>query len=897
MSELKRTQLYDVHVAAGATMVDFGGWEMPIKYPTDIVAEHLYTRHFCSLFDVSHMGRILVEGREAVPFLQHVLSSNVLSLDLNQAQYAIIPTQSGGAVDDAYLYRFEADRYLLVVNAANTDKDLAHLQEQIKAFDAKMTVITGEVAAIAVQGPKAKELLMALSGGEQVTEPVKNALNTLSFEGHTVRVAKTGYTGEPIGYEVYIDSAQRRVALEPPGGAGGKARGPGRPGHPAPGGGPAPLRPRAGRRPGGEGDPGLRRAGGQVRRELLGAEGGLHRPGGPGRAVRGLQAHHGPGLLRLSGLPRRIRPIALVGRGVMRAGMGGLPGRGADRLGDQRHHGPLLHHEGEGLETVILDKSAMRAIGLAYIASDVLDEDRVEVDVRGRRVAAVIPPYHLRSDAPPFARPILYAPEEEETPAPEGDRLPAALDLLQKAAENHAWRQERCVNLIPSEMTPSRAVRLLSMSDPSFRYAEHKKVKSFYDADVFYYQGTKFIDQVEQLLVEEMKAFLGCSEVETRVISGQMSNMAVFSALMDFKNRLDRKHDMQRLGYVLNNHIIKGGHLSAQPMGALHDYIAIDPVTERHAMVNFPVCRDNIYKIDVEETKKVIDQYRPELIIFGKSMVLHKEPVAAIRQFVDAEKIPTTIMYDMAHVLGLVGDYFQKPFEEGAEIVTGSTHKTFFGPQRGVIGVNYQKEDLKYGLWETIESRAFPGSVSNHHLGTQLGLLMAAYEMNQYKDAYQKAVVENAKSFARSLKAAGLEVAGDRAIGYTETHQVIVSVGYGTGPEVAERLERNNIIVNYQATPDEEGFTASGALRMGVSEMTRFGFDAAAFERTGWPHGRLHPPRQGSGRGGGKAPQPLPGDALLLYRQRGGGRPGGPGARRPACKADPHSKETDCYHI
>lgn len=140
-------------------------------------------------------------------------------------------------------------------------------------------------------------------------------------------------------------------------------------------------------------------------------------------------------------------------------------------------------------------------------------------------------------------------------------------------------------------------------------------------------------------------------------------------------------------------------------MGALHDYVAIDPVTERHAIVNFPVCKDNIYKIDVEETKKVIAQYRPELIIFGKSMVLHTEPVAEIRRFVDEEKIPTTIMYDMAHVLGLVGDYFQKPFEEGAEIVTGSTHKTFFGPQRGVIGVNYKKEDLKYGLWETIEAR------------------------------------------------------------------------------------------------------------------------------------------------------------------------------------------------
>ena len=91
MSELKRTQLYDVHVQAGATMVDFGGWEMPIQYPSGIVSEHLYTRHACSLFDVSHMGRLLVEGPDRLAFLQHVLTSNVAGLDLNMAQYCIIP--------------------------------------------------------------------------------------------------------------------------------------------------------------------------------------------------------------------------------------------------------------------------------------------------------------------------------------------------------------------------------------------------------------------------------------------------------------------------------------------------------------------------------------------------------------------------------------------------------------------------------------------------------------------------------------------------------------------------------------------------------------------------------------------------------------------------------------
>lgn len=110
-------------------------------------------------------------------------------------------------------------------------------------------------------------------------------------------------------------------------------------------------------------------------------------------------------------------------------------------------------------------------------------------------------------------------------------------------------------------------------------------------------------------------------------------------------------------------------------------------------------------------------------------------------------------------------------------------------------------------------------------------MLMAAYEMNQFRDAYQSAIIRNAKSFARSLRSYGLDVVGDPAIDYTETHQVIVSVGYGEGAEIAERLEQNNVIVNYQATPDEEGFTASGALRMGVSEMTRFGFEEKDFDQ------------------------------------------------------------------
>jgi aminomethyltransferase len=348
---------------------------------------------------------------------------------------------------------------------------------------------------------------------------------------------------------------------------------------------------------------------------------------------------------------------------------------------------------------------------------------------------------------------------------------------------------------------------------------------------VFYYQGTDFIRDVEIALKKELGEYLGCRNLEVRATSGQMANAAVFSALVNWKNASNRGVDAKRLGYVMNNHIICGGHLSAQPMGALHDHIAVDPATGKPAIVSFPVTKDNPFKTDTDEAIKLIERYRPELIIFGKSMVLHREPVALVRKAVDELGVKATIMYDMAHVLGLVGPHFQDPFAEGAEIVTGSTHKTFFGTQRGVIASNYGEGEDKHGLWEAVESRIFPGSVSNHHLGTLLGLLMAAYEMNRFKDEYQKNVIGNAKSFAKSLAADGLEVLGDPAISYTETHQVIVRVGSGAGPEAAAKLEANNIIVNYQATPEEDSFQSASALRIGVSEMTRFGWGGSEFGR------------------------------------------------------------------
>jgi aminomethyltransferase len=523
------------------------------------------------------------------------------------------------------------------------------------------------------------------------------------------------------------------------------------------------------------------------------------------------------------------RSVALTGRGIAR---GGSP-----VLKDGRQVGwvtsgtmvPYWKIEGEGLETRLVDEHDLRSISLALLDSDILEDDRLTVDIRGKAVEAVVVPYHMRSDAPPFARPIVYAFETPEAPSTEGGEPARAGKLLHQVVENHLWRQKECINLIPSEMTTSPLVRLISSTDPAFRYAEHRKLEAFYDADVFYYQGTGFIEEVERLLQAEMCRFLGAAEVETRVVSGQMANAAVFSALVDYFNRGNPKAEAKRIGMVMNNHIGKGGHLSAQPMGALKDFVALDPRTDRPAVVNFPVLPENQYRIDVPGTLELIDEYHPRLIILGKSMVLHKEPVAEIRRFLDRQGSDAVIMYDMAHVLGLVGPHFQQPFADGADLVTGSTHKTFFGTQRGVIAGASTEHEERYDLWEAIQRRAFPGSVSNHHLGTLLGLLLAAYEMNYFKDAYQAAVIANAKAFARALADVGLRVAGDPGIDYTETHQVIVEVGYGRGAELARRLEENNVICNYQASPDEEGFTASGALRLGTAEMTRFGMGPGDF--------------------------------------------------------------------
>jgi len=401
-------------------------------------------------------------------------------------------------------------------------------------------------------------------------------------------------------------------------------------------------------------------------------------------------------------------------------------------------------------------------------------------------------------------------------------------NLVEQTIKNNIWRQRECINLIPSETTPSPLVKLCEISDPAGRYAEHRTMKG---KEVYFYQGIDFIRDIEEELRSEMAEYFGCPKVELRPISGQMANEVVFKAVVKFINRGRKEGEpFRRLKLVMNNGLNNGGHLSSQPMGALFNYVDEDPETKRERVINFPIQKDNPYKIDTEELAQILQKEKPELIVFGKSMFLYKEPVRFVYELVKDCQPRPIIMYDMAHVLGLYGA-MQEPFAEGADIVTGSTHKTFFGPQRGVVATNIDKESPLAKLWIDIKGRAFPGSTSNHHLGTLLGLLMATYEMNAFKKDYQTQVLNNAKAFARALKEQGIDVEGDESDGFTQTHQVVIRVKrFGSGNELARRLEENNIIANYQALPDDESFLEASGIRMGVQEMTRFGMKEEDFK-------------------------------------------------------------------
>jgi aminomethyltransferase len=198
---LKRTALFDAHRKAGAKLVGFGGWEMPVQYRDGIRAEHIAVRTAAGIFDVSHMGEIEVSGPDAEAFLQRLYTNDVAKMAIGGAQYALMCDEDGGVLDDLFSYRLAPDRFLTVTNAANHDADDAWLRANAGGFDVEIVDVHDDYAMLAVQGPVAREIVQAISDGPL---PARMTASRGIVFGRDALVCGTGYTGED-GVELLVD--------------------------------------------------------------------------------------------------------------------------------------------------------------------------------------------------------------------------------------------------------------------------------------------------------------------------------------------------------------------------------------------------------------------------------------------------------------------------------------------------------------------------------------------------------------------------------------------------------------------------------------------------------------------------------------------------------------------
>lgn len=348
--------------------------------------------------------------------------------------------------------------------------------------------------------------------------------------------------------------------------------------------------------------------------------------------------------------------------------------------------------------------------------------------------------------------------------------------------------------MIASENVVSPLARSLLDSDFNHRYAEG-------DIGAREYQGSRFIDELETIVVDLAKQLFGSVHVEHRAISGALANMAVYYGL----GKPGQK--------VCTLRVPEGAHISFREFGTAG--------ARGLEVLNIPFDKDRM-NIDVDAFTTLIEKERPHIVTLGGSLFLFPHPVKEVRKACDV--VGTRLHYDGAHVLGLIaGKRFQDPLREGAHVVTGSTHKTFPGPQGALMLSNEDR------IHHKLSKAIFPGLVSNHHLGRMAPLAVTLAEMIEFGEDYAAQIVRNAKVLAKTLDDAGLEVLA-RDHGYTESHQVVLDVvKEGGGKEVAVRLERAGIIANKNLLPCDEVSCVHdpAGIRLGVQELTRFGMKEA----------------------------------------------------------------------
>jgi glycine hydroxymethyltransferase len=361
--------------------------------------------------------------------------------------------------------------------------------------------------------------------------------------------------------------------------------------------------------------------------------------------------------------------------------------------------------------------------------------------------------------------------------------------IRQEVMAHNQWFEE-CIPMIASENLMSPLAKELLISDFADRYAEGLPGKR-------YYQGNIYVDKVETKATELAKKVFNAEFADTRPISGTVANMAVLFAFA------------QPGDTITTCALAQGAHISTCEFGAFGQ--------RGVNSVNYPFNVENM-NLDVDGTIKLLKKERPKVAQFGLSVFLFPPP---IKELSDAfNEIDCLVWEDCAHVLGLIaGGQFQKPFDDGVNIVSSSTHKTFPGPNHGLIlGSNLTEEEEK-----KLQKAVFPGVTSSHHLHAMAALAITLAEMDVFAKDYAAQACKNSRALGQALYELGVPVLCPD-LGFTRSHAIALDVSqFGGGKDCAQLLEDANIICNKNMLPSDTSSVRPSGLRLGSQEMTRIG--------------------------------------------------------------------------
>ena len=368
-----------------------------------------------------------------------------------------------------------------------------------------------------------------------------------------------------------------------------------------------------------------------------------------------------------------------------------------------------------------------------------------------------------------------------------------ATSKILQAVDDSGNHYRHSIPMIASENILSPLVRRACDSDLHGRYAEGLPGKR-------YYQGCDDFDTIEEMGIKSARRVFNCNFANIQSTSGTVSNIAALKALSNPGDTITAVSTAD------------GGHISHARMGA----VGVRGLN----LVTYPWDVERM-EPDIDASLSLIRDNEPNLVLFGQSVFLFPTP---LRELSDAaHEVGSTVMYDGAHVLGLIaGGVFQDPLREGADVMTGSSHKTFPGPQGGFLLSDSEDTTLHKRLNNSI----FPGVCSSYHLHHVAGKAVALAEFEQFGADYANDIVKNAKALGAALSSEGFDVIAEER-GFTESHQVLTRHGgpdSGSGMRAAQTLEDCGIITNMNMLPgDTKAMSGPSGLRLGVPELTRVG--------------------------------------------------------------------------